>query len=82
VPNPDTYNPTLAYVFLTGQLFSVENQVDATDLLQVGLPPDAGAFASLSSGENATLTLYLGTNRKDITNFQIVTKYIGGIPPP
>ena len=42
----------------------------------------SGAFASLSSGENATLTLYLGTNQKDITSFQIVTKYIGGIPPP
>lgn len=80
--NPETYDPTEAYVFLTAQVFNGENQINATDLLRVGLPPDAGAFASLSSGENATLTLYLGTNNTDITSFQLVPIYIGGILPP
>ena len=70
-PAPDSDDPTFAFVFLTAQLFNGVNQINATDLLQVGLPPNAGAYAPLSGGENATLTLYLGTNHTDITSFQL-----------
>jgi len=78
-PNPDY--PTLVYVILTATVFNGANQINATDLLKVGLPPDAGAFADLNGGENATLSMYLATNQRDITSFQIVPIWIGGIPP-
>ncbi len=81
-PDSQSNNPTLAYVYLTAQLFNGKNQINATDLLQVGLPPDAGAVTWLSGGESATLTLYLGTNNTDITSFQIVARYITGLPLP
>jgi hypothetical protein len=81
-PNPNPHNPTSVVVILTATLFNVANQINTTDLLRVGLPPDAGAFAGLNGGENATLSLYLATNQRDITSFQIVPIYIGGIPPP
>ncbi len=81
-PNPVSFNPTLAYVFLTAQIFDGENQVNATDVTPPAGHPNGGAFASLSAGENATLTIYLATNNMDITSFQIVTRYIGGLALP
>ena len=81
-PNPNPQYPTLVYVILTATLFSGANQISTTDLLKVGLPPNAGAYTDLNSGENATLSLYLATNQTDITSFQIVPIFIGGIPPP
>ena len=81
-PNPSPVNPALVYVFLTAQLFNGENKINATDITpQVGFV-NGGAYAPLNSGENATLTIYLATNNMNITSFQIVTRYIGGIPPP
>lgn len=81
-PNPNPYNSTVAWVYLTAQLFSGEKQISATDLLLFGMPPSAGAFVSLNSGENGTLTIFLATKNTDITSFQIVTRYITGLPLP
>lgn len=81
-PYSQSHNPTLAYVFLTAQIFNGENRINATDVTPPVGFPNGGAFASLSAGENATLTIYLATNHMDITSFQIVTRYIGGLPLP
>ena len=84
-PPPNQYpgSPTLAYVFLTAKIFSGSNEINATDLTQVGLPPDSLSFASLNSGEIATISIYLATTSKsEITSFQIVPAWISGIPPP
>jgi hypothetical protein len=73
--------PTLAYVFLTAKIFSGNNEINATDLTQVGMPPDALSYASLNGGETATVSIYLATTSKsEITSFQIVPVWIGGIP--
>jgi len=81
-PYTNPHYPTLVVVILTGILFNGSNQIDATDLLRVGLFPNAGEFASINSGESATLSLYLGTNQRDVTSFQVVPIFIGGTPPP
>jgi hypothetical protein len=81
-PNPNSYDSTLVYVYLTAQIFSGENQIPATDLLMVGMPPDGGTVAWLTSGEKATLTIYLATNQTDITSFQIVPRCITGTALP
>ncbi|MGD0643861.1 MAG: hypothetical protein ABSA75_03040 [Candidatus Bathyarchaeia archaeon] len=79
--NSNPNNRTLVFVDLTAQLFSGKNQIQGTtDLLRVGLPPDAGASAYFSSGENATLSIYLATNSKDVTSFQIVTVLLRPMP--
>lgn len=81
-PNPSSASSASAYVFLTAKIFSGQNQINATDITpQVGFA-NVGAFASLNSGESATLTMYLATNSTNITSFQIITRIISGIPPP
>jgi hypothetical protein len=73
--------PTLAYVFLTAKIFSGNNEINATDLTRVGMPPDSLSYASLKGGETATISIYLATTSKsEITSFQIVPAWIGGIP--
>jgi len=80
-PDPNPGSASL-YVFLTAHLFNGENQINATDITpEVGFV-NGGAFASLNSGESATLTIYLATNNTNITSFQIVTRFISGIPVP
>ena len=79
-PNPNPQHPTSVFVILTATLINGANQINTTDLLKVGLPPDAGAFADVNGGGNATLSLYLATDQGDITSFQIVPAWIGGIP--
>ncbi|MGA2385435.1 MAG: hypothetical protein ABSG33_02760 [Candidatus Bathyarchaeia archaeon] len=75
--------PAFAYVFLTAKIFSGNNEINATDLTQVGLPPDSLSFAGLNGGETATISIYLATTSKmEITSFQIVPVWIGGIPLP
>lgn len=81
-PNPAPVNPTLVYVFLTAQIFNGENQINATDITPPVGFANGGAYAPLSSGESATLTIYLATKNTNIASFQIVTRYVGGIPPP
>ena len=81
-PNPNPNNPSFVYVFLTAQIFNGENQINATDIT----PPvgfvNGGAYAPLSSAESATVTIYLATNNPDITSFQIVSRFVSGVPPP
>jgi len=82
-PSPNQIiNSTVAYVYLTADLFSGAKEVSATDLLLFGEPPSGGAVAWMSSGQESSLTLYLATNNKDVTSFQIIPRYITGIPLP
>lgn len=79
---PQPHNPGQTWVFLSAEIFNGQNQINSTDLLRVGNPPDSVAYASLDSGENATLSIYLGTtSRMEITSFQIVPVSIAGVPP-
>jgi hypothetical protein len=81
-PYSQSNNPTLAYVFLTAQIFNGKNQINTMDITPPLNMYNGGAYAPLSSGENATLTMYLSTNNRDITSFQIVARFILGLPPP
>jgi hypothetical protein len=81
-PYSQSDKPTLAYVFLTAQIFNHKNQINAMDVSPPLNLANGGAYASLSSGENTTLTIYLATNNMGITSFQIVTRFIVGLPPP
>ena len=77
VTNPD------AYIFLTAQIFNSQGQVNATDVTPPYPPvPYPGAYTSLASGENATVTIYLATSHRDISSFQIILEYVGVLPPP
>jgi hypothetical protein len=78
---PNSPTPAWAWVYLTAKIFSGNNEINATDLTNVGLPPDSLSFASLNGGETETISIYLATTSKsEITSFQIVPAWIGGIP--
>ena len=78
---PNSPTPAFAYVFLTAKIFSGNNEINATDLTQVGLPPDSWSEGGLNVGETATISIYLATTSKmEITSFQIVPVWIGGMP--
>jgi hypothetical protein len=78
--NPDPAEPTLVYVYLTAKIFSGNNEINATDLTNVGQPPDSLSSAWLNGGETATISIYLATTSKtEITSFQIDPAWIGGI---
>jgi len=78
---PNSPNPAWAWVFLTAKIFSGNHEINATDLTQVGQPPDSWSYASLNGAETATVSIYLATTSKsEITSFQIVPVWIGGIP--
>lgn len=81
-PSPNEFNQSLTWVFLTAQLFSDENQINATDLTKVGMPASGYTFVNPLYGESANLTLYLGTNSTDVTSFQLIAIYIAGMPLP
>ena len=77
VINPD------AYLFLTAQIFNIKGQISAADVTPPYPPvPYSGAYTSLASGENATITIYLATNHQDINRFEIILEYVGVFPPP
>lgn len=82
--NGTVAKPTaIVYVFLTAAIYDKQgNVIQATDVT----PPygfnNGGAYASLQSGQNATLTIYLATSHKDVDHFEIVLRYVGNIPPP
>ena len=88
-PLPDfpTSNSTSAWVYLTAQLFSGGQQINAMDL-SYGPPipplfgPYIGSGTVLASGESGTNTLYLGTNSTNVTSYQIVPTWISGTAPP
>ena len=88
-PLPDfpTSNSTSAWVYLTAQLFSGGQQINAMDL-SYGPPiaplfgPYIGSGTVLASGESGTITLYLGTNSTNVTSYQIVPTWIWGTAPP
>ena len=78
---PNSPTPAWAWVFLTAKIFSGNNEINATDLTNVGQPPDSWSYASLNGGETETISIYLATTSKsEITSFQIVPVWIGGIP--
>ncbi len=81
-PNVNPANASLAYVCLTAEIYNDQNQLDSTDLLRVGLPPNAGAVTALYGGENDTITIYLASNSANVTSFQLVPVFISGIPVP
>ena len=81
-PNPNSDDPSFVFVYLTAQIFSGKNQINATDITpQVGFV-NGGAYAPLKSGGSATLTIYLATNNTDITSYQIDSRFISGIAVP
>jgi len=82
-PIPVPGFPGVAYVFLTAEIFNGNNEINATDLTQVGLFPNSWSFVSLNSGETKILSIYLATaSKSEITRFEIVPIYIGGIALP
>jgi hypothetical protein len=84
-PFQNIYNVTDpdAYIFLTAQIFNSQGQVNATDVTPPYPPvPYPGAYTSLASGENTSVTIYLATSHRDITSFKIILEYVGVLPPP
>jgi len=80
---PNSSTPAFAWVFLTAEIFNGSNEINATDLTHVGLFPNSWSFVSLNSGVTKILSIYLATaSKREITRFEIVPIYIGGIPPP
>ena len=78
---PNSSTPAFVWVYLTAKIFSGNNEMNATDLTNVGLPPDSLSYASLNGGATETVSIYLATKSKsEITSFQIVPAWIGGIP--
>jgi len=78
---PNSPTPAWAWVYLTAKIFNGNNEINATDLTNVGQPPDSLSFASLNGGETKTISIYLATTSKsEITSFQTVPAWIGGIP--
>lgn len=75
--NPD------ANVYLTAQIFNTQGQIKATDVTPPYLAvPLSGAYTSLASQENATVTIYMATSHQDIDNFEIILEYVGSVPAP
>jgi len=71
------------YVFLTVKLYDKQgNIVPAIDVTPPYGLPNGGAYASIQSGQNATITIYMATSQKDIEHFGVVLRYVGNIPPP
>jgi hypothetical protein len=84
-PNPYSLNSTKVYVALTALLFSGKEPISAKDITNANWISSASSnrgFTSLDYGESATLSLYLATNNKDITDFLLSAFYIGILPPP
>ncbi len=80
-PWPNSTTPAFTWVFLTAKIFSGNNEINATDLTHVGSFPDEWSSAGLNAGETQTISIYLATTSKsEITSFQIVPVWIGGIP--
>ena len=83
-PNGTAYpKSSHVYAFFTAKIYDKQgNVVQATDVT----PPDGlangGAYASLDSGQNATVTMYFATSQKDIDHFEVVLRYVGPLPPP
>lgn len=80
-PNQFTGNPTMAQVVLTAEIFDGTTQINSTDLSRVAVPGTGGSYIFLNGDETGTVTIYLATTSQDeVTGFQIIPLYIGGIP--
>jgi len=71
------------YAFLTARIYDKQgNVIQAIDVT----PPygfwNGGAYATLASGQNATLTMYFAASQKNVGHFEIILKYVGSLPPP
>jgi hypothetical protein len=74
---------TSVYAFFTASIYDKQgNKINAIDVTPPYGHPNGGAFVSLQSGENATVTIYLATSRQDIDNFYVNLRYVGNIPLP
>jgi hypothetical protein len=79
--NPDPKYPAQAYVFMTAKIFNGNDEINSTDLMHLDLPPDAWSETSLNGGETGTISIYLAvTSHEEITGFQLIAMWIGGIP--
>ena len=70
LPDHNLYNISNpeANVYLTAQIFNTQGQIKATDVTPpYPTVPLDGAYTSLASGENATVTIYLATSHKTST---------------
>jgi hypothetical protein len=84
-PNPIPHDTTLVYVAFTAHIFTGEKQINAKDITNADWVFSAGtngAFTSLHYGESTTVTIYLATNNRDVTSFQLFTRYVGELVPP
>ncbi len=87
IQNPQTIlqdsDPTGTWIVLTAKVFHQETLINTTDLLNVGYSARVGAYAYLTAGEKATLSIYLATTScSEITGFEIVPIGIAGVAAP
>jgi hypothetical protein len=72
-----------AYALLTAKIYDKQgNVIQATDVTPPYGLANGGAYASLDTGQNATLTMYFATSQKNVDHFEIVLRYVGSLPPP
>jgi hypothetical protein len=84
-PNPVPFNSTLVNIALTAQIFDGTNQINAKDITNafpIASVTTNKAFTRLNYGESTTLFIYLATNSRDVTSFEIIPVYIGLLIPP
>ena len=84
-PIPISNNSTLVNIALHAEIFSGTTQIDSKDITNafpIASVSTNKAFTELHYGENTTLNIYLATNSKDITSFQITPYYVGLLTPP
>jgi hypothetical protein len=72
-------------IALTAQIFDGTNQINAKDITNafpIASVTTNKAFTRLNYGESTTLFIYLATNSRDVTSFEIIPVYIGLLIPP
>jgi hypothetical protein len=78
-------NSSEVNVALTAALFKGESQVNAKDTTNA-FPLDSvfvnRAFAVISYGESAKVSIYMATNSTEITGFQLIPYYVSRAPAP
>ncbi len=81
-PSPnDWYGFNGTYVYMTAGLFSGNNVVNSTDLIEIGFPPPSASDVWLNFGDTGALSIYLGVySHEEITGFQLQTLEISAEP--
>jgi len=78
-------NSSEVNVALTAALFKGENPVNAKDITNA-FPLNSvfvnRAFAIISYGESAKVSIYMATNSTEITSFQLIPYYVSRAPAP